>query len=658
MHHRISPFVTLASIFWFALCPASRAQDPELQPINLEASLSRQQVSLPGNAKNAAEHATLPHYLGTGKTIDGTGQQRDLPFRAYFASCAVETENPRMFVSLTLDDTSSGANADNPVVGSVFEARYDSETGRLEPTNNRAVLNHCNETHGIAASADCSKVAVLCSTAVGEPVSETYSDPFLDLVEISQADYRYTTQINNEHIIDAIPGLTQAERRARYKYNGEMWLLEWPGGAPFSDEPDKYVIHKGFGGGQPFGTPSLVFSDSDNSYGAAFPTSVFDTNHGGRHLSAALMVIERDGWRLNPNDRGWGWLCADGHVFTIRAFWNPYIVDERPGEFGALCTSDGNKYGGFLGGSVGVRHESGGSIFEGSISYLVPSNNSGVLAGGGHTLLPIDSQRSLGVLVGPEMHPYDHADFAAWIALTEQAAIDSLGEDEALAQGLTGLAACNWYADDKCLFDYMRYEHSGTFPLFNWGFWYRNSDVFNQDDLSKIGIFHTDNQRFGRNIAQADGDLVKWVAEDDDCMLGAPQLVDLQNGRFLLGYGKYQCISDGYHLRRFATRTVNTRSVAARVPSAYYLMEIDADGNALTLPTRVPDSGWGGLDAMVSLGEGRAAWAYVPSPELPASGVPDPKRATWELLVYRSNVFLAADDFESGDLSGWHSSAP
>ena len=55
---------------------------------------------------------------------------------------------------------------------------------------------------------------------------------------------------------------------------------------------------------------------------------------------------------------------------------------------------------------------------------------------------------------------------------------------------------------------------------------------------------------------------------------------------------------------------------------------------ALTAPTTVPASGWGSLD---SLGEGRAAWAYIPSPELASGGTfPSPQQATWEVLVYES----------------------
>ena len=603
--------------------------------LDIDAALSKTAVTLPNGEKNAAEQALLVHYLGTGKTLDLPAPLQQLPFRAYFASCGLDTESPRMFVSLTLDDTSPDANPDHPVIGSVFEAGLNPKTGVLEPTGNQAVLDLCNETHGIVASDDCSQLAVLCKTAFEQPVSSTYPGTFQDLVEKSGSDYFYTSQSNNVDIIDGL-GLPPEEAEELYKYNSEMWLLEWSNPGDLSSETTKFVIHKGVGG-HPFGAPSLVYSESDNSYAASFATNLFDTGHGGRHYSAALMVIERDGWLLNPDDRGWGWLCADGHVFSSRTFWNPYVTDERNGEYGVLCTSDGNRYEGQHAGSIGIKYESS-DLFEGYISYLMAANNSGVSNGGGHIVMPIDEQRSIGILTAAEIEPLHDPDYVAVIEESEQAAINFFGAEQAEAMGLTGLAACNWYFGAPCLFEYMRYELQGTYPLFEWGFWSKNLPNFVPRDLSKIGIFHMENgSSAGRNIPQPDGSLVRWIAEDDDCMLGAPQLVDLKNGRYLLGYGKFQCISDGFHLRRFATNTNGTRSQSTLIPSEYYVMEIDADGKALTHPTLVPGSGWGAMDTMVSLGPGRAAWAYIPSPHLLPDGTfPDPEQANWELVVYES----------------------
>ena len=72
-------------------------------------------------------------------------------------------------------------------------------------------------------------------------------------------------------------------------------------------------------------------------------------------------------------------------------------------------------------------------------------------------------------------------------------------------------------------------------------------------------------------------------------------------------------------------------------PKAYYLMEIDADGNRLTEPQRMDGTGWGGMDEMVSLGNGKVGWAYIPNPELHSDGTyTDPYQNDWEFMVYQS----------------------
>ncbi|MEM6795601.1 MAG: hypothetical protein AAF725_16600, partial [Acidobacteriota bacterium] len=563
-----------------------------LPMLDVGAALSGTTVPLPVGGRNARERALMVQYLGTGKSIDGQPREQ-LPFRAYFASCNVDTESPRMFVSLTLVDEGPNANPSHPRVGSVFEAEYNPDSGLLQPTANHAVLDVCNESHGIAVSSDCSQVAVLCATAIEEPVTPTHPGPLRDLVSETSQDSFYTRQIDNVAIIDGISGLTQEEREARYRYNGEVWLLEWPDGRALSSESDKYVLHKGVGG-HPFAAVSLIYGEADDSYAATFATSVFDSNHGGRHRSAALMVVDRkNGWELNPDDRGWAWACADGHVFQISPFWNPYRTDERAGEYAAICTSDGNDWQAFQAGTVATKYESS-DLFEGYSGYLVPSNNGGVMNGGAHKLIPIDENRSIGILVGPDMEPWHDSAFSDFVAMTEEAAANSLGPLEAERRGLTGLNACNWWDDGWCLFGFTRWEHQGTYPLYEWGFWWKNLAAIGPRDLSRVGIFHQEVS--GRAVAQKDGRLVKWLAEDEDCMLGAPQLVDLQNGRYLLGFAKFQCVSDSFHLRRFATGANNTRSVSTLIPKEYFLMEIDADGYAWTQPTPVSGAGWGGLD--------------------------------------------------------------
>ncbi|MEM9596705.1 MAG: hypothetical protein AAGD06_20720 [Acidobacteriota bacterium] len=601
--------------------------------LDVDSALKGSTLPLPVGGTNAKERALMVHYLGTGKSIDGQAREQ-LPFRAYFATCDVETESPKMYVSLTLADTGPGANPDHPRKGSIFELEYNSVSGLLQPTANHAVLDICNESHGIAVSSDCSQVAVLCATTIEEPVTPTYPGTLRDLVSETSQDSFYTRQTDNVAIIDGIPGLTQEEREARYLHNGEIWLLEWPNGRALSAESDKYVIHKGYGG-HPFSPVTLTYGETDDTYGAAFTTSLFDSNHGRRHRSAALMVVDRkDGWELNPDDRGWAWACADGHVFQISSFWNPYRTDERAGEYAALCTSDGNDWEAFQAGTVATKYESS-ELFEGYSNYLVASNSSGVMNGGAHKMIPMDENRSIGILVGPEMEPWHDSLFTDYVAMTEQDAANFYGPIVAQRLGLTGLNACNWWDDGWCLFGFTRWEIPGTYPLFEWGFWWKDLSSFVPTDLSKIGIFHQ--EASGRSIAQEDGQLAKWLAEDEDCMLGAPQLVDLENGRYLLGFGKFQCISDGFHLRRFATGANGTRSVSTLIPKQYYLMEIDADGHPLTQPTPISGAGWGALDSIVGMGKGRAAWAYVPDPTLQADGTfADPEQDAWRLMVYES----------------------
>ena len=113
-------------------------------------------------------------------------------------------------------------------------------------------------------------------------------------------------------------------------------------------------------------------------------------------------------------------------------------------------------------------------------------------------------------------------------------------------------------------------------------------------------------------------------------MLSAPQLTQLDTNRFLLGWAKFQCLSDGTALKRFAgAHTLH--------PKEYYLMEIDSDGNRLTQPTRVESTGWGGMDEMVSLGNGKVGWAYIQAPEIHADGsFTDPYQSDWEFMVYES----------------------
>ena len=139
--------------------------------------------------------------------------------------------------------------------------------------------------------------------------------------------------------------------------------------------------------------------------------------------------------------------------------------------------------------------------------------------------------------------------------------------------------------------------------------------------LSRIGLIkaHDRGQEYAR---------INWVVEDDDCQMSSPQLVDLGNGRFLMGYAKFQCISEGEGYDRY------NGGDEVMLPHACYLMEVDADGNRLTNPVELPGHCWGALDEPKYLGNGQVGWVYKRNPL--REGYSGPFDDTWEMLVYKS----------------------
>jgi hypothetical protein len=51
---------------------------------------------------------------------------------------------------------------------------------------------------------------------------------------------------------------------------------------------------------------------------------------------------------------------------------------------------------------------------------------------------------------------------------------------------------------------------------------------------------------------------------------------------------------------------------------AHHVVEIDAEGNALTQPRRLDGGGWGDFDEWVTLDDGRVGWSHIKDPELTA----------------------------------------
>lgn len=102
-----------------------------------------------------------------------------------------------------------------------------------------------------------------------------------------------------------------------------------------------------------------------------------------------------------------------------------------------------------------------------------------------------------------------------------------------------------------------------------------------------------------------EGDLVgevNWIVSTAPYYASYPQLVPLENGNYLLGYG--QMPGNGadvdYH---FELRWL------LFYPEAYWIQEIDGDGQIVGEATKLDGVAWGELDEMVSLGDNRVGWA-------------------------------------------------
>ncbi|AWF81279.1 hypothetical protein BTJ40_10865 [Microbulbifer sp. A4B17] len=641
------------------------------------AQITSRDITLPNGQTNAREVHGLPHYIArTDSTQDDNLES--VPMRSYTAACATDTDKPRMFVSKTL---SEGSGEDEVTYGTVYELQYNPETSSFDQTGNTTILKQCYESHGIAASADCSRVAVLCNTEYqanerydvqGDLVEQYGSDWMKMENNISAIDGRIERDIglmistNHSQYIgyftdhptlkfeDFLPGLKenfpetdfgdsptfktikgnemQEEmayiveqlseddynamveyiRANGYKYNDQIWLMEWDNLA-LSEKPAAYVVNKMHGGGHA-GAQELIYVENDSqgrtSYAFSVTARVFDSSYGGSHYSAGMTVIDRDNWSLNmsgSNNRGWYWLCGYGHVLNIRAFYNP--GNEK---YGAICTSDGGKYYQSRGlNTIAIKMEdiSSYSSFEGYYNYLIPSDNAFFSNGGGHTVVPVDKDTNLSLIVSPkyiddeEMNRFLQSEYG--IDTTNEGPFDEQCSD-----------------NTNCFFSYMSNSDNPTIARQG----LRSGDALESSSLTRIGIARVDGD------GSIEGQGFKWLVEEPDCQISDPQLIDLRNGHYLFGYAQFQCISDNLSYNRSSAKNGAMRML---VPKAYYVMEIDADLNILQGPVKLTKFGWGGLDEPVFLGNGKVAWSYIKNPTIDNYG--GGQQNVWQAMIYHSN---------------------
>ncbi|WP_444919656.1 hypothetical protein ACJJID_11760 [Microbulbifer sp. CnH-101-G] len=643
------------------------------------ATLTSVDVTLPEAMNNAKEVYQMAHYIAR---TDGEGNKEDIdiPIRSYVATCATETETPRMFVSTTL---SEGASTDAATYGSVYELKYNPETSSFDQAGNASILKQCYESHGIAASKDCSRVAVLCNTEYqaneryevqGDLVDQYGSgwmtmennidkidaritneiglmlatnhgkyidfftkhptlkfDDFLDGLKSTFPDTdfgdspSFTTikgsamQEEMEYIVNNLSStdyndLLQHIRDNGYRYNDQIWLLEWDNKS-LNEKPDAFVVNKMHGGSH-VGTEELIYVDTDSlgrsSYAFSASARVFD-GEGDSHYSAGLTIVNRNDWSLNmsgSDNRGWYWACGDGHVVNIRAFYNSDSEN-----YGALCTSDWNDWMGKDRGQLGtiaIKMESGSNSYEGYFNHFVPSTAAMVSNGGGHTVVPLNEDTNLSVIVSPKYIEETEMDRY----LRDEVGIDPNTEgpfDE----------DCADYESTNCFLSYMAYG-GDDYPIIERQGLY-SGDALDSSSLTRIGIAKVNGS------GSISGQSFKWLVEDPDCQISDPQLVDLRNGRYLLGYAKFQCISDNLSYQRiYASRG----AMRMLVPKAFYVMEIDANLNILEGPVQLPNHGWGGLDEPMYLGDGKVAWSYIKNPTFENYG--GGQQNVWQAMIYHS----------------------
>ncbi len=117
---------------------------------------------------------------------------------------------------------------------------------------------------------------------------------------------------------------------------------------------------------------------------------------------------------------------------------------------------------------------------------------------------------------------------------------------------------------------------------------------------------------------------IQWIVQDPAAYISYANLAHLSEDMYLLGWGVVQKIGDEDDIQ-------TKRNIA----SDFWIMEIDGDGNALTEAVLLDGVGWGDVDQWVSLGNGRAAWAYIANPRLtPAGDFPDCNQPEVQMTVY------------------------
>lgn len=326
----------------------------------------------------------------------------------------------------------------------------------------------------------------------------------------------------------------------------EMWLYEWVDG-DIQGVPHKYVVSKSIGGTEN-GQFSLVFGEEDNSYGVALKVA-----QPGGHQSDSFVVVQRNVWPYaidkvaedGRGGRGWSNSCGDGHTTHNRLGFNPSTR-----EYGVLCAADdhwpnANRINPHTGerysfGSINFTRDHRGAAEHDNEKdpFMLVQQSEGRFKGGPGAILALED---------------------GWIAPV-------VG-----IQANVNAGELDYYSDG---------ERHHRIP---------------SDPATQIGLVRFDSQ--GNTV----GD-VQFVVSAAPNYVSHPQLVPLDNGRLLLGYGVFR--ADGRTHPDYAQ--LHTGLIA---PIEYWVMEVTPEGTPLTAPLRLEGRTWGELDEIIPLGKNRVGWA-------------------------------------------------
>lgn len=328
--------------------------------------------------------------------------------------------------------------------------------------------------------------------------------------------------------------------------------------------------------------------------------------------------------RSNLNDEEWLYDWADGQISKKPEM---YVANKAIGnwEFGKqdLVYSDAqNSYGLSLEASVGVHDGDSFLVVERDTFSINPKRGWLWACGAGHTM-------------------FNHAAFnpatgkyAAICTTDLGSTADKKGGYGGLWVKVEGNKSQGFLSIPKKKMDFAG-GVTGMLPLDDGGFL---AAFAGTEATSKNQSFKSDGPATKIGIARFDtvGKLVgpiNWIVSDSDWFYSYPKLASLGNGKYLLGYAK---------MERLGNKSRRTYGDAIRLPESFHVVEINKDGKKLNTGQTVK-YGWGEQDNMVSLGDGKVAWAYIPKAQYtPNSTDKDtnlPKCAVNELAL---NVYTSS----------------